>query len=81
MGYVAELGGYVHTSFSDYRISPRTSPSTDKPYEKTSEMETKALFTLQLLTKVEVNLGSTWVQPTFVYTILTAKCRVNAKLG
>ena len=41
----------------------------------------KALFTLQLLTWVKLNLGSTRGQPTFVYTAFITKCSVNAKLG
>jgi len=34
-----------------------------------------------LLTWIDFNLSSTQVQPTFVYTALTAKYSVNAKLG
>ena len=33
-------------------------------------VETKAPFTLKLLAWVKLSQGSTWVQPTFVYTAL-----------
>ena len=47
----------------------------------TTLIEPKALFTLQLLTWIKLNLRSTRVESTFVYTAFITKCSVNAKLG